>query len=870
MEKSYTPENFESKIYQDWKQNKYFATKVDYNKKKYSIVMPPPNVTGQLHLGHALNNTIQDIIIRLKRMQGFEALWIPGTDHAAIATEAKVVEKLVSEGMTKDELGREKFIEKGWDWYKQYGNRIVTQLESLGVSPDWDKLAFTMDDNLSKAVIHAFVHYYNKGYIYRGKRVTNWCPSCRSAISDMENEYVEKHTHIWHIKYPFEDGSGYLTVATTRPETMFGDTAVAVNPNDKKYKNIVGKKLVLPFLNKLIPVIADDYVEIGFGSGAVKITPAHDPNDYEVGLRHNLEIVDCLDDTGHLMPNTGEFAGMTREVAREKVAKRLEEMGLLEKVEKYKHSVGTCQRCKTVTEPKITTQWWVKMEELARPAVEALEKGDVRFVPKRFEKQYLNWLVNIKDWCISRQLWLGHRIPAYYIDDEIIVVTENPEVDVYEKYKGRTIRQDDDVLDTWFSSALWPFSTMGYPTITEELKYFYPTDTLVTAYDIISFWVSKMVYSGLEFMGSVPFKDVVINGIVRDKLGRKMSKSLGNGIDPLEIVDKYGADSLRYSLIIGMGMGVDSKYDEEKAKQAKIFMNKLFNASKFVILNTEDLQPQDLEKTILENKTKLTYAQKWILTESNKLTREITKNLEKYEQGIALSKLTNFIWNKYCDWYIELCKTELQGENAFLAKVVLLYVLDKVLKLIHPFIPFVTEHIYLSLPFHAKTIMLEAFPVYNEKLSFKDAKEFESVISIIKNVRNLRAELKVPDNKKTRLFVKVSGKQKLFEENLSQIQKLSMGNSIEKFEDEQNVSAYTKAMEENITILIPNADLVDLAEQQKRIKEEMTKLEFEISRSEKMLANQGFVAKAPASLIEAEKEKLEKNKLLLQKLQADM
>lgn len=867
MEKSYQPESFESQIYSDWKQNKYFGAKVDYSKKRFSIVMPPPNVTGQLHLGHALNNTIQDIIIRHKRMQGFEALWIPGTDHAAIATEVKVVEKITSEGKTKESIGREEFIKEGWNWYRKYGNRIVTQLETLGVSPDWDKIAFTMDDNLSKAVTHAFVHYYNKGYIYRGKRVTNWCPSCKSAISDMENEYIEKNTHIWHIKYPFEDGSGHLIVATTRPETMFGDTAVAVNPNDKKYKNIIGKNLVLPFVNKLIPVIADEYVEIGFGSGAVKITPAHDPNDYEVGLRHNLEIVNCLDDTGHLMEIAGEFAGLTREEGREKVAKRLAEIGLIEKVEKYKHSVGICQRCKTVTEPRITTQWWVKMDELAKPAVEALENGDVRFVPKRFEKQYLNWLVNIKDWCVSRQLWLGHRIPAYYIDDEILVVTENPEIDVYEKYKGRNIKQDEDVLDTWFSSALWPFSTLGYPTITEELKYFYPTDTLVTAYDIISFWVSKMVYSGLEFMGKVPFSDVVINGLVRDINGKKMSKSSGNGIDPLELVEKYGADSLRYSLIIGMGMGVDTKYDEEKAKQAKIFINKLFNASKFVILNTENLQEQDLEKTILENKSKLTYAQKWILTELNKLSKEINKNLDKYEQGIALSKLTNFIWGKYCDWYIELSKTELQGENAELAKVVLLFVLTQTLKLIHPFIPFVTEHIYLNLPVHAKTIMLEGYPVYNEKLAFKDSKEFESVIQIIKNVRNLRAELKVPDNKKTRLFVKISSKEKLFKENLSQIQKLSSGSSIELFNDEQNINDYAKALEESITILIPNSDLVDSFEQAKRIEEEKTRLEFEIARGEKMLSNQGFVAKAPAKLIEEEKAKLEKNKLLLQKLQ---
>lgn len=870
MENTYKPESFEKEIYAFWKQNKFFSAKVNNQKKKFSMVMPPPNVTGQLHLGHALNNTIQDIIIRHKRMQGFEALWIPGTDHAAIATEARVVQKIKEEGKTKENIGREEFISLGWDWYRKYGNRICEQLEELGVSPDWDRLAFTMDDNLSKAVTHAFVHYYNKGYIYRGKRVTNWCPGCHSAISDMENEYIIQNTSIWHIKYPFEDKSGYITVATTRPETMFGDTAVAVNPNDERYKNLIGKNLILPFVNKVIPLIADDYCEIGFGSGAVKITPAHDPNDYEVGLRHNLEVVNCIDDTGHLMENTGEFAGLTREEGRVRVVKRLEELGLIAKIEKYKHSVGTCQRCKTITEPRITTQWWVKMEELARPAVEALKNGDVKFVPKRFEKQYLNWLVNIKDWCISRQLWLGHRIPAYYIDEEIVIVTENPKEDVYEKYAGHAIKQDEDVLDTWFSSALWPFSTLGYPDKTADLEYFYPTDTLVTAYDIISFWVSKMVYSGLEFVGKVPFYDVVINGIVRDKIGRKMSKSLGNGIDPIEIIEKYGADSLRYSLIIGMGMGIDTRFDEEKPKQAKIFMNKLFNASKFVMMNTADLKYENLSEIILSDKDKLTYAQKWILSELNKLTKEVNRNLDKYEQGIALLKLTNFFWGKFCDWYIEISKNELATQNADTAKVVLLYVFSQTLKLMHPFIPFITEHLYQNLSVHSKTIMLEEYPSYNEKLHFKDGKTFFGVMEVVKNIRNVRAEMKVPDNKKTNMFLQIFSSAKLYKENMTNIQKLAFGKEIATFEDFDNSDKYVKIICESVTVYIEKSQLTDSTEQQKRYMEELSKLETEIARSEKMLANVGFISKAPAKVIAEEKEKLQKNKLLYEKLKSGL
>jgi valyl-tRNA synthetase len=870
MEATYKPESFEKAIYKEWEDKKYFKAEVNKNKKKFSMVMPPPNVTGQLHIGHALNNTIQDIITRYKRMQGYETLWLPGTDHAAIATEAKVSEHLKTLGLSKESIGREEFLKCGWQWYDKYGNIIVQQLKTLGVSPDWDRLSFTMDEGVSKAVVHAFVHYYNKGYIYRGKRVTNWCPSCKSAISDMENIYVEKQTKIWHIKYPIEDNSGYLVVATTRPETMFGDTAVAVNPKDKRYKHLIGKNVVLPFVNKIIPIISDEYCEIDFGSGVVKITPAHDPNDYEIGLRHSLPIVECIDENGILMENTGEFAGLDREKAREVVVGRLLEMGLLEKTEPYKHSVGECQRCHTEIEPRITTQWWVKMEELAKPAIDALNNKDLRFVPKHYEKQYLNWLVNLKDWCVSRQLWLGHRIPAYYIDDEKIVVTDNPEKDVYEKYKGHKIEQDADVLDTWFSSALWPFSTLGYPEKTPDLEYFYPNDVLVTAYDIISFWVSKMVYSGLEFTGKSPFKDVIINGIVRDKIGRKMSKSLNNGIDPLELIDKFGADSLRYSLIIGNGMGVDIKYDEEKTQQAKIFINKLYNASKYVILKTKDFKTKNIYDLIVNNKEFLTTAQGWILHEYNKLVKEIDKNLNKYELGVALGKVTSFVWNLYCDWYIEVSKNELAQDEKIkidLAKAVLLYVLDGSLKLLHPFIPFVTEYIFQNLSTKKETIMLEKFPEFSQTLNFKNKADlFEEFMNVVKQVRNVRAEYKLADNKKIDLFVKINGQEETFKANLENLKKLVGGLSVELIGDKIIEENFVKVISLNISIYIPKNQLSNLVEEKARKDEEIKKLKFEIERSKNMLANQGFVSKAPEKLILAEKEKMQKNIALLEKL----
>ena len=862
MENSYQPEYFEKSIYETWKKKGFFSAKVDKNKKKFSMVMPPPNVTGQLHIGHALNNTIQDIIIRHKRMQGYSALWVPGTDHAAIATEAKVVEKLAKQGKTKQEVGRDEFLKLGWDWYKKFGNRICSQLEALGVSPDWDRLSFTMDENLNRAVRHAFVHYYNKGWIYRGKRVVNWCPHCKSAISDMENIYEQRSTFLWYIKYPFEDGTGYVEIATTRPETLFADSAVAVNPKDERYKNLIGKNLCLPLTNRKIPLIADEYCEIGFGTGAVKITPAHDANDYEVGLRHDLPIFSCINDDGKLNEIAGEFAGLEREEARLLVEKKLSDLGFLIKKEKYLHNVGTCQRCNTVTEPKISIQWWVKMQELAKPAVDALKNNDIKFVPSRFEKQYLNWLINIKDWCISRQLWLGHRIPAYYCKScgEMFVCEDEPHF--CPKCHSSNFIQDEDVLDTWFSSALWPFSTLGYPNKTPELEYFYPTDVLVTAYDIISFWVSKMVYSGLEFMGKCPFKKVLINGIVRDKFGSKMSKSLGNGVDPLELIDKYGADSLRYSLVSGLSMGIDLKYDEEKTKQSKLFLNKLYNAGKYVLHAASIDNYDDFEQFLIANKNKLSISDKWIITKVNKLSKEINRNLEKYELGVAINKLTSFVWNTFCDWYIEISKVQLKDEQqAMVTKYVLLYVFDKTLKLLHPFVPFITEYIYQNLPIHSETIMLENYPICNEKLVFvKATKFFEEIILAIKTIRNYRAENKISESTKIKLFILPHKEESQIISILPQIEKLCMAKDIEVISCEQLNSV--KFVFELFTLFVKNENLLD----ESKINEQIKTLTFEIERSQKMLTNEGFLKKAPQALVDKEREKLEKNKELLNKL----
>lgn len=859
MDKTYQPENFENRIYADWLEKKYFASFPNANKPKFSVVMPPPNVTGKAHVGHALNNTIQDAIVRRKRMQGFEALWIPGTDHAAIATEEVLCKALRKENLSKDEIGREEFLRRGYEWYAQYGDLIKLQLQKLGISPDWDRVAFTMDDNLCAAVRHAFVEYYKKGYIYRGKRSVNYCPSCRTTISDNENVYVDQNTFLWHIRYPFADGSGEVVIATTRPETLFGDTAVAVNPRDPRYKDSIGKALILPLTGRTIQLIGDEYSEMEFGTGAVKITPAHDPNDYEIGLRHNLDVIVCIGDDGKLTEAAGKFAGLDRIEAREAIEKELKAQGYLVKKEKYKNKVGTCERCGCMTEPKISTQWFVKMEELAKPAIEAVKTGKVKFVPKRFEKQYLNWLENIKDWCISRQIWLGHRIPVFYCDQCGAQIVEEKDPTFCPHCGNKALRQDNDVLDTWFSSALWPFSTLGYPRQTAELKYYYPTDVLVTGYDIITFWVSKMVFSGLEFMKDVPFKDVLINGIVRDAKGVKMSKHLGNGIDPMEMIAKYGADALRMSLINGMSMGTDLKYSEARIKEAKIFINKIFNASKFVISATEDLTENNIGS--------LTEKDKWILFNLNKTVKEFNRCMDKYNLSGALSLLMEFFVGKFCDWYIELAKLDLYGENEkakLTTKNVLLKVLTDCLKMFHIFIPFVTEEIYLALPVHEETIMRSSFPEAKAKLS--GSKEFEGMVRLVKGIRALRAEYKVPDNKRTKLFLHFADGQ-AHSELLAGITKLGFGTEIKVVANEQEIGEKTvKAVCDFGTAFLPIGELVDEDKERERRAKEIESLTFEIARSEKMLSNARFVEKAPKALVEEEKRKLEKNRKLLEEL----
>lgn len=861
MEKNYEPQNFESKIYQTWLEKKYFSAKPNKNKKKFSICMPPPNVTGKAHVGHALNNTIQDIVVRYKRMKGFETLWTPGTDHAAIATEAKVVNALEAEGLSKEQVGREAFIKRGWEWYKLYGDTICDQLKTLGISCDWDRKAFTMDENLNRAVRHAFVEYYKKGYIYKGKRVINYCPHCKSSISDIENEYKEQTTKLWHIRYPFEQGEGGIVVATTRPETMFGDTAVAVNPRDKRYKDMIGKNVILPIVNKPIPIVADEYCEMEFGTGAVKITPAHDPNDYDLGLRHNLPMVTVIDDDGKLNDNAGKFAGLDRIEARKPIEEELKKLGVLVKTEPYKNKVGCCCRCGTMTEPKVSEQWWVKMSELAKPAIEAVKTGELKFVPKRYEKQYLNWLCNIQDWCISRQLWLGHRIPVFTCEDCGFVDACEEDMKVCPKCGSKKITQDPDVLDTWFSSALWPFSTLGWPEKNPYYDYFYPTDVLITAYDIITFWVVRMVFSGLFFTKKLPFKEVVINGIVRDIQGRKMSKNLGNGIDPIDVINEFGADSLRLSLVNGTSMGMDIGYSKDKAKESKIFINKLYNASKFVISNTQNIKIKPLSDFILDEKDK------WILSKLQSLIKSTNKNMEKYALGVASANLIEFTVSSFCDWYIEVSKLDLYGDNERnkeKTQNILLYVLTTLLKLFHPYIPFVTEEIYQNLAGHEETIMLSKFPQEEAKLLFKDLK-FEGIISVIKAIRATRSEYNIPDNKKVSINILPLAEKKLFEENLNIICKLAGGSQIQILKAEPTEKS-AKIVTSICNVFLPMGDLVDEEQEHERIEKKIEELKFEIARSEKMLANSGFVAKAPKALVEAEKEKLQKNKEFLAKI----
>lgn len=856
MEKTYNPSGFEKEIYEQWEKEGYFKAKIDPDKLPFTIVIPPPNITGQLHMGHALDETLQDTLIRFKRMQGYSALWLPGTDHASIATEVKIVEQMAKEGLTKKDVGRDGFLERAWAWKEKYGGRIVEQLKLLGSSCDWSRLAFTMDERCSKAVKEVFVNLYEKGLIYRGDRIINWCPECKTALSDAEVEYEEVDSNLWYIKYPVKGTDEYLTVATSRPETMFGDTAVAVNPKDKRYKALEGKTLILPVLNKEIPVVFDEYVELEFGTGAVKITPAHDPNDFEVGLRHNLPVIRVIDDAGVMNENAGKYAGMDALKCREKVVEELKEAGLLEKIEPLHHNVGHCYRCHHVVEPVVSKQWFVKMQPLAEPAIDAVRKKSVKFIPDRFSKVYFNWMENVRDWCISRQLWWGHRIPAYYCDDCGEMTISKEDVKVCPKCRGTHIRQDEDVLDTWFSSALWPFSTLGYPEMTEDLKYFYPTDVLVTGYDIIFFWVARMIFSGLEHMKRIPFKDVLIHGLVRDSQGRKMSKSLGNGIDPTEIISRYGADTLRFSLINGVAAGSDMRFSDEKIEGARNFMNKIWNASRFVLMNAENRNISDIKDC------KLTAADKWIITKLNKTVKEVTLNMEKYEMGVALAILYDFVWSDFCDWYIELTKPVLYGEDDKKADdtvSVLIYILKNVVKLLHPFVPFITEKIYTSIPGTKGSVMVSDFPRYNAKLNYFAAfKEIETVKEIIKIVRNVKAKSGAAPSKRVTLYV-ITENPKPVKNGGVYIEKLA-GVSEIKFVsdksslDEKVVSQVTKDAE----LFIPLGELVDFEKEIERLSKELANVENEIARASGKLSNNGFLEKAPKNLVDAEREKLNK------------
>ncbi|MBE5926706.1 MAG: valine--tRNA ligase [Lachnospiraceae bacterium] len=855
LEKNYNPSEIEQKLYDKWEEKKYFHAEVNRDKKPFTIVMPPPNITGQLHMGHALDNTMQDIIIRYKRMAGFEALWLPGTDHASIATEAKIVEKMREEGVSKEDLGRDGFLERAWEWKKQYGGRIVSQLKKIGSSCDWDRERFTMDEGCNKAVKEVFINLYNKGQIYRGERIINWCPKCLTSISDAEVEYEDQAGHFWHLRYQLSDGSGYINLATTRPETLLGDTAVAVNPNDERYKDLIGKTVILPIVHREIPIVADDYVEMEFGTGVVKITPAHDPNDFEVGLRHNLEVINVMTDDAKITEDYPQYAGMDRYEARKAIVKDLEAEGALVKIEDYSHNVGTCYRCHTTVEPRVSKQWFVKMEELAKPAIEAVKNGDTKFVPPHFDKTYYHWLENIRDWCISRQLWWGHRIPAFYCDDCGEMVVTKDDKAICPKC-GKEMRQDPDTLDTWFSSALWPFSTLGWPENTEEMEYFYPTNTLVTGYDIIFFWVIRMVFSGLEHTGKTPFDTVLIHGLVRDSLGRKMSKSLGNGIDPLEVIEKYGADALRFTLITGNAPGNDMRFYYERVEASRNFANKVWNASRFIMMNMPEGGIAKVDEGTLTN------ADKWILSKANDLVKDVTENLEKYELGIAAAKLYDFIWEEFCDWYIEMVKPRLYSDDNT-TKDAALYTLQEVLvtalKLLHPYMPFVTEEIFTTLQEKEESIMVSEWPVYTEDRCYKVEEESVEVIKeAVRNIRNIRSEMNVPPSRKALVYV-VSENEKIrniFEDGKVFFQTLSYSNDVIVQNDKSGIAddAVSTVIPE-ATIYIPFAELVDVEKEIERLKKEQEKLTKELARVNGMLANPNFVNKAPEAKINEEKEK---------------
>lgn len=853
LAKAYNPSEVEDRTYDFWIKGGYFHAKCEKDKKPYTIVMPPPNITGQLHMGHALDETLQDILIRYHRMAGYDTLWLPGTDHASIATEAKIVEAMKKEGLTKEDLGRDKFLERAWDWKRQYGGRICDQLKKLGSSCDWERKRFTLDKGCNKAVNEVFVKLYNKGLIYRGERIINWCPHCLTSISDAEVEYEEQQGHFWHLHYPFKDGSGYLELATTRPETLLGDTAVAVNPDDERYKDIVGKTLILPIVHREIPVVADSYVEMDFGTGVVKITPAHDPNDFEVGLRHNLEVINVLTPDAKITEDYPQYAGMDRYEARKAIVADLKKEGALAEIEDYSHNVGTCYRCGTTVEPRVSKQWFVKMKPLAGPAIDAVKKGETKFIPQRFEKVYFHWLENIRDWCISRQLWWGHRIPAWYCSDcgEITVSATAP--CACGKCGSKNITQDPDTLDTWFSSALWPFSTLGWPEETEDFKHYYPTNTLVTGYDIIPFWVMRMMFSGIEQTGKPPFDTVLIHGLVRDAQGRKMSKSLGNGIDPLEIIDKYGADALRFTLANGNSPGNDMRFSDEKVEASRNFANKLWNASRFVHMNIDDY---DVKNELPE---KLETEDKWIIGTLNTYTKEIRENLDKFELGIAVQKLYDFIWDCFCDWYIELAKSRLQseGESAQNARQVLVWVLTKILLLLHPFMPFITEEIWQSLPHDGETIMTQAYPEYDEALSFPEAShEMEMVMEAIKSIRIRRAEMNVPPSRKAKVYI-AAKEQKPYKNGSKFIIKLASANEVEVgslFEVDGAVTIVTA----DAKIYIPMDELVDKEAELKRLNKELENAQKELTMAQGKLNNEKFVSKAPQAVVDKVKTTAEK------------
>lgn len=867
LAKAYEPKEVEDRIYDFWMKGKYFHAEVDPKKKPYTIVIPPPNITGQLHLGHAMDETLQDTLIRWRRMQGYSALWLPGTDHASIATEAKIVEAMRKEGITKEEIGREKFLERAWAWKDQYGGRIVEQLKKLGSSCDWDRLRFTMDEGCNKAVNHVFKKLYDKGLIYRGERIINWCPHCKTSISDAEVVFEEKEGSFWHLRYPLSDGSGYIELATTRPETMLGDTAVAVHPDDERYKALVGKTVILPLVNKEIPIIADSYVEQDFGTGVVKITPAHDPNDFEVGLRHNLPVINVMDDGGVINGNGGKYAGMPALEARKQIVKDLDEAGFLIKIEPIKHNVGTCYRCGTVVEPRVSTQWFVKMEPLAKPAIDAVKDGDIRFIPERMDKVYYNWMENIKDWCISRQLWWGHQIPAWYCECGETIVSETVPT-VCPKCGGTHLTRDPDTLDTWFSSALWPFSTLGWPDNTEELKYFYPTNTLVTGYDIIFFWVARMIFSGLEHMGEVPFNTVFFHGLIRDAQGRKMSKSLGNGVDPLDVISVYGADALRFTLVTGNSPGNDLRFSEEKVSASRNFANKIWNAARFILMNIEG---KDIDCSLPK---KLYTSDKWILNRFNNVTAAVTENLEKFELGMAVSKLYDFIWDDFCDWYIELAKIRMNGadeESADSARRVLVWTMSNTLKLLHPFMPYITEEIWQTLPHDGEALIVAKWPEYDEALSFpQEAKNLENVMALIRAIRTRRNEMNVPPSKKAHIYIDTAHPAP-YEEASEFIARLAYGSKVE-IGTGFDVQGAVTAVTDDAKALLPMDDLVDKAAETARLNKELANAQKQLDTVKAKLANEKFTSKAPQNVIDGVKangEKLEaKIKLILETLES--